>query len=151
MFILPWTLFMPFKWVCTRYILKVPENRPHFLCENLPETDSSQKRSCRTSAYKNQRRTPLPCPQCIAKTSCTQNPPSSPCPQCIAKTSCTQNPPSLEWFVSLLILSRFCTWKKYDKIKYVYLSPYLNGTWHTLRFYSQPPQCIPKTSWACHV
>ena len=40
----------------------------------------------------------------------------------------TQNPISSAWLQSLLLLSRFCTIKKRDEIKYVYLIPSSNDT-----------------------
>ena len=59
-----------------------------------------------------------------------------------ARELCTchevKNWASSGWLQSLLFLSRFRTIKKCDEIKYVYLIPSSNDTWHVIWFYLHP-------------
>ncbi len=60
-------------------------------------------------------------------------------------TCCTQNPTSSGWLQSLLILRRFCTIKKRDEIKYVWLIPSSNNIWQSFmqcHFYTWPTHWV---------
>ena len=61
-----------------------------------------------------------------------------------AEVHFTQNPTSSGWLQSLLILRRFCTIKKRDEIKYVWLIPSSNGLCYAKRSLMSWVVVIPK-------